>query len=158
MQTLWGVNDGVLGQMDARGEGGVRWASSRLKLYSVVPWFEYETRLPINAFLECRCEGRWYLQAANGEDTDQSCFLTTSEIQFSDHGHGQDDGSEIRHDVDRRVGAWKMLAKIARFDSSWDRTTYNHMANWLMHDAGSLVQNARIGTQAKTLLNTVQMV
>lgn len=39
MQTLWGVNDGVLGQMDARGEGGVRWASSRLKLYSVVPWF-----------------------------------------------------------------------------------------------------------------------
>lgn len=34
----------------------------------------------------------------------------------------------------------------------------NHMANWSMQRAGSLVQKACIGTQAKMLPNTVQMV
>lgn len=34
----------------------------------------------------------------------------------------------------------------------------NHMANWSMQRAGSLVQKACTGTQAKMLLRTVQKV
>jgi hypothetical protein len=34
----------------------------------------------------------------------------------------------------------------------------NHMANWLRHVAGSFVQNARTGTQAKMDPNTVHVV
>lgn len=34
----------------------------------------------------------------------------------------------------------------------------NHIANWSIHVACSLVQNARTGTQAKILPNTVQIV
>jgi hypothetical protein len=36
--------------------------------------------------------------------------------------------------------------------------TYNHMANWLMHIAGSLVQKACTGRHANILLKTVQVV
>lgn len=59
----------------------------------------------------CRCEtlrprpreshvqvdgvGRWYLQAADSEDSDQSRFLSFPELQTPDHGHGEEDDSEV---------------------------------------------------------------
>lgn len=88
----------------------------------MVPGFEYETRIPSHALLEWRFEGRWYLQAADSEDSNQSRLLSSSEIQVSNDGHGQDDSSEISQDVDRCVGTTKKLARNARCNNaSWDR-------------------------------------
>jgi hypothetical protein len=52
--------------------------------------------------------------------------------------------------IGRRIMAKSVVMLIAAF--------VNHIANWLMHRAGSLVQKARTGTQAKILLKTVQIV
>lgn len=49
----------------------------------------------------------------------------------------------------------RMIAKSVRILIA---ALVNHMANWLIHEAFSLVQNALTGMQAKILEKTVQMV
>jgi hypothetical protein len=96
------------------------------------------------------------LQSSDGEDGDESDFLTAPKVQASDDRYGQNNKREVRDNVDACVGA---VQPVSICDlSTAAGSTDNHIANWLMHVADSLVQKARTGTQANMLLNTVQIV
>jgi hypothetical protein len=104
--------------------------------------------------------GRWvgwlYLQSSNAKDGDQSNLLSAAKIQASDDWNRKDDQREVCDDVDSCVGAVGSISICAIFAGVG--CTDNHIANWLMHEASSLVQKARTGMQANMLLRTVHMV
>jgi hypothetical protein len=111
--------------------------------------------VPRKRFARGKGQDWWYLQSAHGENRNQSNLLSAAKIQATNNGYGEDDDCKVCENVDCSIGAVLLLACGV---SSLCECTYNHIANWLMQEAFSRVQNARTGTQAKMLLKTVQIV